>query len=460
VLTGEIIAQRPCSRCLSNGKEDTCVDVQHKKRGRPRLRDDNQARYEGVGPGYPAPSDVSMRRPLSLFSPSDTQIAHSFGDPLHRSSSYRVLKSQGGPGPMGGPVAPRYLEHALQGDANMYPAPMGPTPRSQPPQDPICAYLTMEMQVAKASPSFGDTVGLPSVISRRFQDIVIPNDREKVARLQRGFEDERRDREPNYLPPIYLVKFEEDRVIQSVGFSPEEISGIVMNRQEMFTFQGQDGQQRVFQVRLGLAKRESTYFIVLQLQMPATPQIYQPTSSPFSREPYPQDSRFTYQTPQHNYLRSQAPSPFGNPRVSLPPIRDQHLSLPPLRQSSAREFRYGYQVPRSELTAFVSKPSQHDSDAASPSAGKITTKHLKSPSSMPPMESSHSHTNFSSDCDDETDWDEDELSPSPQNIDPGNLSDGGNAFEERDLSPTKRKLVEDIMKEFWAMFNQEEGGHR
>src|SRR5271163_3146360 len=102
---------------------------------------------------------------------------------------------------------------------------MAPTPRSQPPQDPICAYLTMEMQVAKATPSFGETIALPSVISRRFQDIVIPNDREKVARLQRGFEDERRDREPNYLPPIYLAKFEEDRVIQSVGFSPEEISG-------------------------------------------------------------------------------------------------------------------------------------------------------------------------------------------------------------------------------------------
>jgi hypothetical protein len=378
LLTGEIIAQRPCSRCLSNGKEDTCVDVQHKKRGRPRLRDDNQARYEGVGPSYPVPPDVSMRRPLSLFSPSDTQIAHPFGDPLHRSSSYRVLKSQGGPGPMGGPVAPRYLEHALQGDANIFPAPMAPTPRSQPPQDPICAYLTMEMQVAKAIPSFGEAIGLPSVISRRFQDIVIPNDREKVARLQRGFEGERRDREPNYLPPIYLAKFEEDRVIQSVGFSPEEISGILMNRQEMFTFQGLDGQQRVFQVRLGLAKRESTYFIVLQLQMPATPQTYQPTSSPFPREPYPQDSRFTYQTPQHNYPPSQAPSPFvanpgfGDPRAEMGTFRtpgplggpiSQSASMPSFAQPQMRqEYSQGqasYPTPRGEMPQGQSQ-HQHD----------------------------------------------------------------------------------------------------
>jgi hypothetical protein len=342
------------------------------------LRDDNQARYEGVGPSYPAPSDVSMRRPLSLFSPSDTQIAHPFGDPLHRSSSYRVLKSQGGPGPMGGPVAPRYLEHALQGDANIFPAPMAPTPRSQPPQDPICAYLTMEMQVAKAIPSFGETIGMPSVISRRFQDIVIPNDREKVARLQRGFEGERRDREPNYLPPIYLAKFEEDRVIQSVGFSLEETSGIMMNRQEMFTFQGLDGQQRVFQVRLGLAKRESTYFIVLQLQMPATPQTYQPTSSAFSREPYPQDSRFTYQTPQHNYPPSQAPSPFvanpgfGDPRAEMGTFRTpgplggpipQSASMPSFAQPQMRqEYSQGqasYPTPRGEMPQGQSQ-HQHD----------------------------------------------------------------------------------------------------
>lgn len=30
---------RPCRRCINLGKSDTCVDVQHKKRGRPRLKD-------------------------------------------------------------------------------------------------------------------------------------------------------------------------------------------------------------------------------------------------------------------------------------------------------------------------------------------------------------------------------------------------------------------------------------
>ncbi|KAJ2351889.1 hypothetical protein GGH92_001578, partial [Coemansia sp. RSA 2673] len=31
--------QRPCRRCVGAGKCDTCKDVQHKKRGRPRSKD-------------------------------------------------------------------------------------------------------------------------------------------------------------------------------------------------------------------------------------------------------------------------------------------------------------------------------------------------------------------------------------------------------------------------------------
>lgn len=33
------VANRPCRRCVSLDKQDTCVDVQHKRRGRPRLKD-------------------------------------------------------------------------------------------------------------------------------------------------------------------------------------------------------------------------------------------------------------------------------------------------------------------------------------------------------------------------------------------------------------------------------------
>jgi hypothetical protein len=270
---------------------------------------------------------------------------------------------------MSGQLAPRYLDHASAADATIYGQPLPPTPRMVPMQEPACAYLTMEMQIAKATPSFGDTIGLQSVFARKLQEIVSLADREKVARLQRSFEDERRDREPNYLPPIYLAKFEEDRVIQSVGFGPEEVGQARTDRQEMFTFQAPDGQQRTFQVRLGLAKKESTYFIVALLHIPATPQTFQhPSSSPFSRETHSRDSQYGYQNPQHGFAQNPTMSPFG-PSPSFGELRGEMTGFRtpgPLGQNIAPsaiaqqyaplqarpEYSQGqipYQTPRSEM---------------------------------------------------------------------------------------------------------------
>lgn len=365
LLTGACVAQRPCSRCLSNGKEDTCIDVQHKKRGRPRLRDERESRYEGVASGYPSThQEAPMRRPLSLYSPNE---GPSFSD-IHRSNSYRVLKSQGGPAGLmiGGTNPARYIDHASRADANIFgQAPS--TPRTQPMQEPACAYLNMEMQIVKATSSFSETLGLHSVLSRKLQEIVSPVDQDKLLRLQRGFEDERREREPNYLPPIYLAKFEEDRAIQSVGFSPEEIGQARTNRQEMLTFQAPDGQQRTFQLRLGLAKKNSAYFMVALLSVPAPVPVYQPPSiSPFSREINSRDSQYGFQNPSHGYgqtpgMSSYAMNPgFGDPRGEMTAFRNpgplgQNIpsssAVPQYAQLQARpEYaQVPYQTPRSEI---------------------------------------------------------------------------------------------------------------
>ncbi|TVY37267.1 hypothetical protein LSUB1_G006133 [Lachnellula subtilissima] len=356
------IAQRPCSRCLANGKEDACVDVQHKKRGRPRLRDEREQRYESMGPGYSHPQhDASVRRPLSFHSAEPSMTPAFGGDSLHRSGSYRVLKSQG-------PLAPRYMDHASSVDANMFGGSMPPAPRMLPTHEPLCAYLTMEMQIAKVTRSFGDTVGLQAVVGKRLQDIIVVNDREKVMRLQRILEDERRAREPSYLPPIFS-KYEEDRIIQSVGFGPDEIGQLLLEHQELVTFQGSEGQQQPLQARFGLAKRESTYFIAVIFQVPATPQTsYQPVA-----RDYPRESQYGYQTSQQAFPpgpSSFAPNPaYGDPRgdlmyrASVPnvPIAS---SMPPFSQQQTRpdyspQIQNPYQTPRSEL-AQGQPQRQHD----------------------------------------------------------------------------------------------------
>ena len=338
------------------------MDVQHKKRGRPRLRDERESRYEALGSNFqPPPTDPSMRRPPPLYNSSDNPLSAALGESISRSGSYRVLKSQVVPH-IGPGVNPRYLEHASLADANVYGPAMTPTPRPLGHQEPICAYLTMDMQIAKATQAFGEAIGLMSVAPRKLHDIVSANDRDKVFRLQRLFEDERNEREPNYLPPIY-PKFEENRVIQSVGFGPEEMDQIRLDRQEMLTFQGPDGQQRTFQLRLGLAKKDSTYFVILLLNLPARPPTFnQPTSSPYSREMYSRDLHYGYQTGQQPLAQPEAspfiPDPtFGDSRGELyrtpPPLGSNippSATMPPLSQTQIySQAQIPYQTPRSKL---------------------------------------------------------------------------------------------------------------
>ncbi|KAG4030647.1 hypothetical protein MFRU_011g01050 [Monilinia fructicola] len=358
-------AQRPCSRCLSNGKEDTCIDVQHKKRGRPRLRDERDStRYEGTGSNYAQPADT-MRRPLSMFSAGDVSISTPYSD-SQRNNGYRVLKSQGGT-PIGHSMAPTPINTNLYGEAMS-------TNQRMAPYEPACAFLTMEMQIAKTTQAFSGVVGAHSVVGRKLHDIVSVSDRDKIYRLQRGFEDERRSRDPSYLPPIFS-KEEEDRVIQSLTFSPSEIGQLRTDRGEVFTFQTPDGQQRGFHVQLGLAKKDSIYFVLLMVHIPTTPQQYQPSSSsPYSRESASRDSTYGFQTPSQLSYASQTPgtSPFmSNPsfggdmlayrapgpvgqNVAMPtntPSYPQHQARPEYSQA-----QMNYQAPMSEVPSAPPQP--------------------------------------------------------------------------------------------------------
>ncbi|KAI1639788.1 hypothetical protein F4809DRAFT_648328 [Biscogniauxia mediterranea] len=264
-------SQRPCSRCLSNGKEDACIDVQHKKRGRPRLRDDREPRFDTGR--FPHPADPTARRPVSLYSPVST-AAVPFEDPLRRSQSYRVLKSQ-----PSDPIAPRYGERGPPADLNIHPAPLSIPVRAPEP----VAFLTMDLEVAKASNTFVEAIGAQSLLGRRLLDIVSSPERDRVLALQRALQDEQSRKEPNYLPPIY-GKQEAERVIRALPFSAESISKYQLDHHEFFTFIAADGQPRSYQLRVGLAKEDSIYFVVLLVVPMGRAYPPHPSPSPHARE--------------------------------------------------------------------------------------------------------------------------------------------------------------------------------
>ncbi|KAI1760864.1 hypothetical protein GGR53DRAFT_60427 [Hypoxylon sp. FL1150] len=284
-------AQRPCSRCLSNGKEESCVDVQHKKRGRPRLRDDNQPRFDTGR--FPHP-DPNMRRPVSLYSPVST-ASSLYDDPLRRNQPYRVLKSQ--PTEHG---QHRYIERGSASDANMFPTPLSIPSRAPEP----VAFLTTDLEIQKASRTFVESVGIQPVAGRRLLDVISAAERDRVIALQRSLQDEQGRKEPNYLPPIF-EKQEAARVIDALPLSPESISRFQLDRQDFFTFIAGDGQPRAFPVRIGLAKEDSIYFVVLLLIR----SFPHPSPSPHARE-------FSYSFQPQSYSQLTPPSASFDPARS------------------------------------------------------------------------------------------------------------------------------------------------
>ncbi|KAI1658027.1 hypothetical protein F4813DRAFT_68284 [Daldinia decipiens] len=331
-------AQRPCSRCLSNGKEDSCVDVQHKKRGRPRLRDDNQPRFDTGR--FPHPSDPVIRRPVSLYSPISA-VSASYEDPLRRNHSYRVLKSQ----PSGDPIPPRFIERGSASDANIFPAPISIPPRAQEP----VAFLTTDLEIMGASGTFMEAVGVRSVMGRRLLDVVNPGERDRVFALQRSLQEEQGKKEPNYLPPIF-GKEEAARVIQALPFSPESISRFQLDRHDFFNFVGGDGQLRPYPIRVGLAKEDSIYFVVLLLlNRPAQP-FPHPSPSPHAR-----DFQYSFQS-----------------YAQLTPISSSFDSIRPRYGESSREGAYTPRQPptpapmASGLTPSIS-PNVSSYSASTPS---------------------------------------------------------------------------------------------
>ncbi|PHH65289.1 hypothetical protein CDD81_2701 [Ophiocordyceps australis] len=249
-------AQRPCSRCTGNGKEEACVDVQHKKRGRPRLRDDRDARFDSMRLShYP---EVPLRRPLSAHPAGSSSRARHYDDPLQqqRQQTYPSLET-----PMVAAAMPaRHLERSSELGAYGLQSLHGAGGFSEP-----AAYLTMGMEFAKASSTFLSAIGISSLTGRRLADILPTSEREKLVVMQRRLATEQKEREPNYLPPILGLGGPD---FQAMGFSPDELSRFSLDIEQHVTFVGSDRCLRQLGVRLGLGKQGSFYFVVMLLTVP------------------------------------------------------------------------------------------------------------------------------------------------------------------------------------------------
>lgn len=323
--------QRPCVRCVSNKKEEQCLDIQHKKRGRPRLNDDRDSRYDSLRPQ--SSRDVSQRRHLNL---PPLEVA----PPSPHYPPYYPRHS-GFEGPLGHHVAIRQNEHTTSANPTIYRINRPPMSSGEEP----IAYLTPRLNFLKGSTLFWNRIGVSPMSTLNLGDVVIPDAVAKVSRMAVHFYDESKRREPNYLNPIAGSGIEQ---LQDVGFTAQDIANFSLDYPAALTFQG--GGPHPLEIRAGLAKKGLFYFVILRIVSPPRHSTMQNSSVPRAQEPYGSaPSRREEGGRQNEYQASFGPVHHSHGDVSgpvrgspYPPIRPLnsagHVSSPgrmPTFQSEA-----------------------------------------------------------------------------------------------------------------------------
>ncbi|KAF8536789.1 hypothetical protein BDD12DRAFT_807491 [Trichophaea hybrida] len=270
------------------------TDVQHKKRGRPRLRDDNRTHSFEIG---------QMQRSGILSSPSSPSAVPT----SYRSSSHRILKSQvDSPRFSRRPsLTPRedILGHHTNGTSYFDQRhATRPSRINLPPISNATAYLTIDLLVAKSNENMRELLGYTAAeldCQKSLFDIVLNTDVEKVEHLSSRIRDDIRDREPKSWLSIPQLCAS----IQAVDESqiPSAIPGAI-SHSEVLHLRRPDGQYLRIRIRAHLAF-VSVYFVVVVFSL--------------ANEMPPPLQLNSSSTPYINMNRLHAPAPGSGSKSSL-----------------------------------------------------------------------------------------------------------------------------------------------
>ncbi|KAI8141528.1 ribose 5-phosphate isomerase A-domain-containing protein, partial [Fennellomyces sp. T-0311] len=295
---------RPCKRCVQSGREDTCFDVQHKKRGRPRRRD---------------------RQPLSLGTQDVPALASEgiLAPELVR-SSFTMTR------PPGNNVADKESVEKIM----------------------VTLFLSMDICCARVSDESLDVLGIyPHEFAHRsLYDFILPEHTDRLARIHRCLLDNANRQEKRILPPTQRTTSE-----CFASTSPSMLLNIAngsLTLKEPLGFKTSSGSHVVLNTRFYLGgglgadlfvptSLERLYIICLATAERAVPEpnihpfhllpscailddreidtiaMQQPVSSPPKSSP-----RVLNTTPQEHVDASRNSRPAGTPRVKLPRPED------------------------------------------------------------------------------------------------------------------------------------------
>lgn len=249
--------------------QSSCIDVEHKKRGRPRLRDERDQRIESSHLEHQQPS-------APMGPPFVSPVLSSPGRGHQRMGSYRELKSQPGifhPGAqIGVPMSQSHDLGSFRPSApHLVISPISPT-----------AFLSIDLVFAKANHAFHEAIAPGfNLRGRPLLDLVSQSHATEIQGLQSQLRAERDTNAPTYLPPIHGSAHDLEAISSVDERDLRNATLDSVDRKLYWTFRTPSGQQRNFHFTVKLA-RTSFFFVVLIL--PPGPQYLAPSSSPYAIE--------------------------------------------------------------------------------------------------------------------------------------------------------------------------------
>lgn len=345
------------------------MDVPHKKRGRPRLRDEAEFRVEQVEQVEPPQSAMPRPAPSRI-----TGGERAYGTTRHgRTDSLRTLRSHASemsivPSLTQGTVTTTIPTAAPQSGPHYPSHPVIPT-----------AFLDLDLAIMKTNIAFQQLfTTFQNLVGRRLTDIARAlHEREDFQTVRNGLRAEREAKDPAFLPPILqagndplpdLVDQEIDQATQ--GFD---------DRTHFWTYNLSLTGEQALPTRVRLAK-SSIFFVVITLpplpqaeqylasvQRPATVMSGPPVASPFQM-PLVMDP--TAVGPRRSLPQSAPPSPFYTyPSISQGPsaVPTSSRTYPP--PQAPLPYQQQQQMSPQQFPLFTSPPAPAPVQPAAEASG-------------------------------------------------------------------------------------------
>lgn len=289
--------------------------MQHKKRGRPRLRDDRDFVRPDEGrqpPNLTASAPVaSAPEAFHRQDPYATPRFHPAAEPSYAPG--RVAQRTDS---VAGPHPPAIASSTQDRFSNTgshtgpLPSPYAAGPDPGHPSLPV-AFLNLDLVIQKSNQAFQDLIAfLGNVGDKHLGEMLEPRQNESLLRLRNELRDERDDREPAYMAPITPLGHDPMRVAMEsvVDKDVDRISQGFTDRPMVLSFRLPNNQYQSLQTQIRLAKT-SLYFVTLVVHTPPRPaRLLHPAQHTAPQAP-PQPMPAPTPLPARNYTPQQVRPP-------------------------------------------------------------------------------------------------------------------------------------------------------